>query len=108
MLHTGDATRGRAVIEAAMAARQDRPYTALVAGRGWMEVLGHAQLGEHDAALAALQQGIDAGNVQRLALLDIDPLLADLRKDPRFEAIMAPARAKAAAQVAAARKAGLL
>ena len=108
MLHTGDATRGRAVIEAAMAARQDRPYTALVAGRGWMEVLGHAQLGEHDAALAALQQGIDAGNVQRLALLDVDPLLADLRKDPRFEAIMAPARGKAAAQVAAARKAGLL
>lgn len=40
--------------------------------------------------------------------LDVDPLLADLRARPCFQANLAPARAKAAAQVAAARGAKLL
>jgi hypothetical protein len=51
---------------------------------------------------------VDAGYAQGLRDLDVDPLLAGLRRDPRYERILAPARAKAAAQVEAARKAGLL
>jgi tetratricopeptide (TPR) repeat protein len=108
LLNTGDAARGRALIEAGMAAVATRPYSVFVAGRGWIEVVGHARLGDKDAAFAAMQRAIDAGFFQRLAWLDADPLLADLRKDPRYAAITAPARAAADAQVAAARKAGLL
>jgi len=103
-----DDAKGRALIRAAMAAVADRPYPAIVAGRGWIESVGHAQLGENDAALASIQRAIDAGFFLRVHGLEVDPLLADLRKDPRFAAIIAPARARAAAQVEAARRAGLL
>jgi len=40
--------------------------------------------------------------------LDRGPLYAELRADPRYEGTIAPARARAAAQVQLARKAGLL
>jgi len=55
-----------------------------------------------------MQQTVDAGYFQLIADLDSDPLLSDLHKDPRYNRILAPARAKAAAQIEAARKAGLL
>jgi tetratricopeptide (TPR) repeat protein len=108
MTRTGQAARGRAMVEEAIALVADRPYGAEIAGRNWLAVIGHAGLGDRDAAFAALRQGIDAGYIQELTDLDADPLLADLRTDPRYEALMAPARAKAAAQVEAARAAGVL
>jgi hypothetical protein len=79
-----------------------------LAGRGWIEVLGLSALGRKDAALAALKAGVDAGYDQQIDDLQVDPLLADVRTDPRFAAILAPARASAAAKVDAARRAGLL
>ena len=51
---------------------------------------------------------MNGGYFLALSELDSDPLLAELRSDPRYQQILAPARAKAAAQVEAARKAGLL
>jgi hypothetical protein len=91
-----------------MAAVANRPYAAVNGGRNWIEVEGHEYLGERDAALQALKQGVDAGYFQLLADLEQDPFLDDLRKDARYERILVPARAKAAAQIEAARKAGLL
>ena len=49
-----------------------------------------------------------AVNFLGLPELDSDPLLAQLRADPRYGQILAPARIRAAAQVSAARAAGLL
>ena len=108
LMQTGEDAKGRALIRAAIAAVANRPYAAIVAGRGWMESVAYVQLGENDAALASMQRAVDAGFFLGLRALDIDPLLADLRKDPRFAAIIAPARARAATQVEEARRAGLL
>jgi TolB-like protein/Flp pilus assembly protein TadD len=108
LLRTGQTARGRVLIEQALAAVKVRPYAAVLAGRGWIEVLGLSALGRKDAALAALKAGVDAGYDQQIDDLQVDPLLADVRTDPRFAAILAPARASAAAKVDAARRAGLL
>jgi hypothetical protein len=105
---TGEDARGRAWIGAAADMLSKQPYGAVVAGRGWSGVIAPAVLGDEDAALTALRAGVEAGYFQGLADLDADPLLKDLRSDPRYKTILAPARARAAAQVEAARKAGLL
>ena len=55
-----------------------------------------------------MQDAVNSGYFLGLPELDADPLISDLRADPRYQKILAPARAKAAAQVEAARKAGLL
>ncbi len=108
MLLGGDRVRGEGLVRAAMATVANRPYAAVIGGRAWTQVEGNQHLGNHEAALRALRQGVDAGFFQGIADLDCDPLLAALRKDPRYGRTIAPARAKAAAQVQAARAAGLL
>ena len=108
LLKTGDAPRGRALLEAAIAAIENRPHAALVADRGWLDVDAYAELGDMDRAFAALQEGVDSGFFLVIAELDGYPPLAELRADPRYMKILAPARARAAAQVNAARSAGLL
>jgi len=108
LLRTGQEARGRALIRSGIASIADRPYAAAVAPRGWLEVQGYEVMGDRTSALAALKRGVDAGYAQGLSGLDADPLLADLRRDPRYERTLAPARAMAAAQIDAAREAGLL
>lgn len=51
----------------------------------------HAALGDLDAGLSALSRAVVAGDYWLLAV-DVDPLLAPLRADPRFAAIVAPVR----------------
>ncbi len=102
---TGADAQGRALIKAAIAAVAHAPYYG---DRGWNVVYGYAELGEKDQAFAEMKAAVDSGWYLDLLFLDHEPLIQDLRKDPRYEMILAPARAKAAAQVEAARKAGLL
>lgn len=53
-----------------------------------------AAVGERDEALAWLGNAIELGFVNHRFLSTRDPLLAPLRCDPRFEALMDRARAK--------------
>ncbi|MEO5596865.1 MAG: protein kinase, partial [Lysobacteraceae bacterium] len=108
LLHTGAQEQGRILLQHALRAHATRPRIMDFDAGEWDEVWIHAALGEHEQAMAALKQGVADGYFLDLALLDNDPLLAGFRRDPRYQQILAPARAKAAAQVAAARAAGLL
>jgi TolB-like protein/Flp pilus assembly protein TadD len=108
LIKTGTKPQGRALLEAAITAIADRPYAAVIAGRGWLDVYAYVYLDQPARAFTALQAAVSSGYFLGLAELDTDPLLADLRADSRYMKILAPARARAAAQVNAARAAGLL
>ena len=108
LLRTGAQAQGRALLHQALLAQASRPHAHAVDGAQWSDVAIHVALDEKELAFAALKEDVAKGYFLDLMLLDGNPLFADLRKDPRYEQILAPARAKAAAQVEAARKAGLL
>ena len=50
--------------------------------------LAYTSLGDKDRAIAALEHGFSGGNKSYLFLLPEDPLLDDLRGDPRFETLV--------------------
>ncbi len=50
--------------------------------------LAYTSLGEKDRAIEALEHGFAGGNKSYLFLLPGDPLLDDLRGDPRFESLV--------------------
>lgn len=77
-------------------------------GRRWTEAYAYSLLGEYGNACKALAEAADAGYVHNHAVLMVDPALAGLRKQPCFEQQYGRIRAQAEAQVALARKAGLL
>jgi Predicted integral membrane protein len=108
MLRTGDAARGRALLRQTLQANTQRPHEAGLFGRQWWDVYAYTLLDEPDNACKALREAAGSGYFRGIGILDADPLLADLRMRPCYRESLAPARAKAAAQVAAARKAKLL
>lgn len=108
LLHTGDPERGRDLLRAMLRDLKDLPVSG-TPGRSWDEALAHAQLGDNARACEALRSAVGDGYASWIATdLDQNPLFADLRGDPCYAAALKPARAKNAAQVAAARAAGLL
>ena len=108
LLRTGAADHGRTLLQQIVKLLADRPGNRSIWYMAWWDVVAYSDLGDKDKAIAALRDGIAAGTVLDIAVLDRHPLLRDLRADPRYESTVAPARARAAAQVAAAVEAGLL
>jgi TolB-like protein/Tfp pilus assembly protein PilF len=108
LLRTGDAVRGRTLLRRTLQANAQRPHEAGLFGRQWWDAYAYTLLGEPDNACRALRDAVASGYFRGIGILDVDPLLADLRVHPCYRDNLAPARARAAAQVAAARAANLL
>ena len=62
----------------------------------WDLACVYAKLGDADRALAWLENAVELGFLNHRFLAEIDPVLAPLRGDPRFQTLMARAREKQA------------
>jgi len=106
LIHTGSPGQGRRLLQAAIQTQSTRPR--IMDYSEWDAVEFHVALGEREQAFSELKRGVADGFFLDLPQMDSDPQLKEFRSDPRYQQILAPARAKAAAQIAAARAAGLL
>ena len=104
----GDATGGRALLGEAVRRAAARPPGSARFARQWTDVIGLTLLGRPEQACAALRASVEAGMITDWWYLESSPNLGQLRASPCFERAIAPARARAAAKVEEARKAGLL
>ena len=75
--------------EALQTCRRDFSYS-------WYMACAFVMLGDTDSALDWLENAIECGFLNHRYLGEIDPILAPLRGDPRFQALMARAREKQA------------
>jgi hypothetical protein len=75
--------------EALQTCRRDFQYSSYVA-------CAYVMLGDADSALDWLENAVELGFLNHRYLSGIDPLLAPLRGDPRFQALMVRAREKQA------------
>src|SRR6187431_2176969 len=107
-MRTGDEAHGRKLMRAGVDVLRGRPFYTPAGGQGWSRAQALSLLGDHDASIAALKEGVDAGYYLELTDMDTQPLAAGLRADPRYRAILAPARLRLARTIADMRKAGLL
>ena len=57
----------------------------------WFAACGYAMLADADSAMDWLENAVELGFLNTRYLGEIDPLLAPLRHDPRFQALMARA-----------------
>jgi TolB-like protein/tetratricopeptide (TPR) repeat protein len=104
----GDARASNDFARRAISNVATHPYAGPNFGRGWYDALGWALLDDVPHSCAVLRDAAAAGHFHELPTLDANPVMEKVRADPCYEAALAPARAAASAQVAAARKAGLL
>jgi tetratricopeptide (TPR) repeat protein len=108
LLATGEQAAAREVLQFALKDNAKHPYDQMDFGRHWYDVHVYALLGDLDGACQALHATVASGFYLDIADLDSAPWVAPLRTKPCYQKELAPARAKAAAQIEAARKAGLL
>ncbi len=103
----GDA-RARGLIEESETRARGRIASGDLAAATFMEAgVARALLGDADGAFAELQRAYDAG-WRDYGIAAIDPMLATLRPDPRFSALLDRARTDVATQRERARQRGLL
>ncbi len=107
LLNADQQTQGRDLIQRVRRASAETSGS-LEAPWAWYEPVALAMLGERDAAISALKNAVANGHFLDLDTLDADVLMSGLHTDPRYEAMVTPARAKAAEQVRLAQAAGLL
>jgi hypothetical protein len=108
LVRSGATEQGKRLLLQSLRTYSGRRRNATVFELGWWDVYAHSVLGDLDQACAALQQGVAEGYFLNLPALETHPFLAKLRERPCYQQQMALARTKAAAQVEAARNAGLL
>ena len=108
LLATGEADHAREALQYALKTNGVHPYNQMDFGRRWWDVYAYSLLGDLDQACNALQATVARGFYLDIAEIDVSPWVAPLRARPCYEQTLAPARAKAAEQVEAARKAGFL
>ncbi len=108
LVGSGATAQGRELLQRALKANANRPHTQYMFGRFWSDAYAWGALGDTTRACAALREAVAAGNFLEVVAVENWPALAETRKQPCFEQAIAPARAKARAQVEAARNAGLL
>jgi serine/threonine protein kinase len=76
-------------LQALQACRRDFQYS-------WFVACAYVMLDDADSALDWLENAIELGFLNHRYLAEIDPILAPLRGDPRFQALIARAREKQA------------
>ncbi|HET7062885.1 MAG TPA: hypothetical protein VFI49_01325 [Rudaea sp.] len=108
LIKTRATAQGRSLVQQVVTELAEHPVNPSTMEFAFWDVLAHEMLGEHEKAIAALGRTLSAGTIVDIRNLDTEPLMEGLRADPRYEKTVAPARARAAAQVAAAQTAGLL
>jgi len=107
LIALGDTERARQLLRYGLKRFAGRVHGGDV-GLAWSEVVAHTLLGETAAACKAMDRAIGANYFLRLGNLEADPLLAPLRAQPCFAPLLAEARRRSDAQIAAARAAQLL
>jgi hypothetical protein len=104
----GEVAQARTLARFALKANEKIPVRGLVYGKRWYDAMAWALLDDVPRACAALRASVADGYFLGIARIESSDIFASVRRDPCFAAALAPAKARAAAQVAAARKAGLL
>jgi serine/threonine protein kinase len=100
--------RARGLVEESETLVRARIASGDLAAATFMEAgIARALVGDSNGALAELQRAYDAG-WRDYGIAAIDPMLAAVRNDPRFGAMLDRARADVAAQRERARQRGLL
>jgi tetratricopeptide (TPR) repeat protein len=84
----------REAVRAVLADPGTREALAMATEMTWMVAAASAAVGDRDEALYWLSRAIDMGFINRRFFAEVDPFLAELREDPRFEALMERAREK--------------
>lgn len=108
LMRTGAAAQGRALLQDMLKVNADRVYGAGLLDRSWWDAIAYGWLGEPERACAALREAVTHGYFLGMDRLDHDPLTAGLRALDCYQPTLQPARERAAAQIEAARAAGLL
>jgi len=104
----GEREAGTFLLEEAARRAAARPPGSGDFARRWNDVVALALLGRHDEACAAYRRSVDAGMFTEYDFDERLPLLAPFRARPCYAQVVAPARARAEAEIEKARAAGLL
>jgi len=84
----------REAMRAVLADPGTREALEMVTELTWMAAAASATVGDLDEALYWLSRAIEMGFINHRFFAEVDPFLAKLRGDPRFEALMERAREK--------------
>jgi len=84
----------REAVRAVLADPGTRDALAMATELTWMAAAAAATVGDLDEALYWLSRAIEMGFINHRFFAEVDPFLAKLRGDPRFDELMERARAK--------------